>query len=84
MYELGLIWEKPRYRREESLPWIPTEKEVDQLIAGVSKRYAVFLQLIKETGMRAGEAFNLKWDQIDFETETVRVTPEKALSINVF
>jgi len=81
---LGLTWEKPRYRREESLPWIPTEKEVDQLIAGVSKRYAVFLQLIKETGMRAGEAFNLKWDQIDFETGTVRVTPEKGSNPRIF
>jgi len=81
---LGLTWEKPRYRREESLPWIPTEKEIDQLIAGLSKRYAVFLQLIKETGMRAGEAYNLKWDQIDFETGTVRVSPEKGSNPRIF
>ena len=80
----GISWERPRYKREESLPWIPTEKEIDQLIAGLSKRYAAYLQLLKETGMRAGEAFNLKWDQIDFETGTVRVTPEKGSKARIF
>jgi len=34
--------------------------------------------------MRAGEAFNLKWDQIDFETGTVRVTPEKGSNPRIF
>jgi len=81
---LGLTWNPPRYRREESLPWIPTEKEVDQLIAGVSRRYAAYLQLLKETGMRAGEAFNLTWDQIDLETGTIRITPEKRSNPRIF
>ena len=81
---LGKQWERPRYKREESLPWIPIEKEIDQLIAGLSKRYAVFIQLIKETGMRAGEAYNLTWNQIDFETGTVRVSPEKGSNPRIF
>ena len=73
----GIPFEKPRYRRIEKLPFIPTETEVDQLISGLGAKTACFLQLLKETGMRAGEAWNLKWIDIDFEKGTVNVTPEK-------
>jgi len=38
---------------------------------------STFLQTLKETGMRSGEAWQLKWADIDFETDTVRITPEK-------
>ena len=73
----GGTWDPPSYKRVEKLPWIPTEEEIDQLIAGCSRRVATFLQLLKETGMRPGEAWMLKWDDIDFQNNTVRVTPEK-------
>ena len=53
-------FEKPRYRRIEKLPFIPLESEVDQLISGMGKKTATFLQLIKETGMRPGEAWDLR------------------------
>ena len=81
---LGLQWSRPKCQRGEVLPWVPTEKEVDQLIAGVNKRFATFIQLLKETGMRAGEAFNLTWDQVDFETRTIRVVPEKGSNPRIF
>ncbi|UCH69631.1 MAG: tyrosine-type recombinase/integrase, partial [Candidatus Bathyarchaeota archaeon] len=70
--------ESPRYRRVEKLPWVPTESEVDQLIAGCSHRIATFLQLLKETGMRPGEAWFLKWIDLDFTNNSVRITPEKS------
>jgi integrase len=70
-------FEKPNYRRIEKLPFIPLESEVDQLIAGVGKKAATFLQLIKETGVRPGEAWNLKWTDIDTERCAVTITPEK-------
>jgi integrase len=73
----GVPFEKPNYRRVERLPFIPTETEVDQLISGLGPKTACFLQLLKETGMRAGEAWNLKWTDIDFERGAVNVTPEK-------
>jgi integrase len=74
---LGGKWEAPRYKGIAKLPFIPKETEIDQLISGCSKRMATFLQSLKETGMRSGEAWQLKWNDIDFETNTVRITPEK-------
>jgi integrase len=73
----NIPFEKPNYRRIERLPFVPTEVEVDQLISGVGKKTATFLQLIKETGVRPGEAWNIKWTDIDFERDTVNITPEK-------
>jgi integrase len=51
--------------------------EIDQLIAGTSPRISTYLQLLKETGMRCGEASQLKWTDIDFISRSVRITPEK-------
>lgn len=73
----GGKWDPPRYQGVHKIPFIPTEAEVDALIAGCSSRMATFLQLLKETGMRAGEAWRLTWLDIDLSTRTVRVTPEK-------
>jgi integrase len=70
-------WKPPKYKRIQKLPWIPLESEIDQLIAGCSHRIATFLQLLKETGMRPGEAWILRWINIDFEKSLVYVTPEK-------
>ncbi len=78
----GGKWDPPKYRRVEKLPFIPTEAEIDQLIAGCActKRLMAFLQLLKETGMRCGEACRLKWTDVDFERNVVRVAPEKGSS----
>ncbi len=75
---LGLNWEKPKVNRARRIPFIPLERELDDLIAAASRRTACYLQLLKETGMRAGEALRLKWTDIDFERQTVTLnTPEK-------
>jgi integrase len=68
---------KPNYNRIEKLPFVPLEVEVDQLIAGCRRKASTFLQLLKETGIRAGEAWNLKWTDIDPEQRTVNISPEK-------
>lgn len=64
-------FDRPKHRRIEKLPFIPLESEIDQLISGVGKKTATFLQLLKETGVRPGEAWNLKWMDIDFNSGTV-------------
>ena len=38
---------------------------------------ATFLQMLKETGARCGEIWWLKWEDIDFESKVVNITPEK-------
>jgi integrase len=38
---------------------------------------ATFLQTLKETGARCGEIWWLKWEHIDFESNTISITPEK-------
>jgi integrase len=70
---------KPRhYYREESLPFVPLEEDLDQLIAGMNKNYAPLLQLLKETGMRCGEAVRLLPIDFDFARQTVTLNrPEK-------
>jgi integrase len=74
---LKIEWEKPTYKNEETLPFIPTETEIDQLISCVGKRTGTFLLLLKETGMRSGEATLLKWTCLNTQQKTVNVIPEK-------
>jgi len=73
----GKTWNPPRYQSARKLPFIPTEDEVNNLIAGCNKKTATFLQLLKETGMRCGEAAMLQWTDFDFQNKTVNITPEK-------
>jgi len=74
----GLTWEKPRTNVMKKFPFIPTEQEIDALISGSGKKTATFLQLLKETAMRCGEAKRLQWADIDFEKNIVTLNcPEK-------
>lgn len=77
-YELRHIdWNPPQYQRIRKIPWIPQEKQVNQLIAAVPNKYKPYLQILKETGMRPGEAWDLEWKHIDYNTKQVRITPKK-------
>ena len=80
----GLTWIKPRYKPIQKIPFIPTERELDELISGSSKQLATFLQVLKETGVRRGEAFDITWNDIDIVQRTVRITPEKGSNARVF
>jgi integrase len=72
-----ITWEPPRYKGTTKDPFIPLEREIDDLIAHCGKKTSTLLQLLKETGMRIGEALKLKWTYIDTEKKIVRVDPEK-------
>jgi integrase len=74
---MKLTWEKPHYKPEERLPFIPMETEIDQLIASCGERTATLLQTLKETGMRIGEATILKWIDLNTQQKTLNITPEK-------
>jgi integrase len=73
----GLKWDKPKYTQEEKIPFIPTETEIDQLTASCGRKLSTILQILKETGMRIGEAHKLKWIDINLENKTINITPEK-------
>jgi hypothetical protein len=47
----GKTWNSPRYNPVRKLPYIPSEEELYNLIAGCNKKTAAFLQLLKETGI---------------------------------
>jgi len=75
---MHIQWTPPRYRYEQKIPFIPLEKEIDDLIAGCGRKMSVFLRLLKETGARVGEALRLTWQDFDFEKSTVAINnPEK-------
>jgi integrase len=73
----GLTWVAPRYRITTKLHFIPTEQEIDLLIAGCGKTTGTVLQTLKETGIRIGELCMLKWVDINQEYRCLNVTPEK-------
>jgi len=67
------------------LPFIPSEEEIDALIAGCGRKTAAILQLLKETAMRSGEANSLFWTDIDMERRTILLnTPEKGGKPRIF
>ncbi len=75
---LGVIFEVPNYERDDTLPFIPLQEEIEALIeASRNLRHSGILRLLYETGMRVGEASRLQFKDFDFEKRTVRVIPEK-------
>jgi integrase len=74
----GLTWEKPRCKITRKIPFIPTEREINTLIAGSGKKTSTFLTLLKETAMRCGEAKKLQWIDLDSERRIITLNdPEK-------
>jgi len=74
----GTHWEKPKCKVARKLPFIPAEQELDALIAGCGNKTATFLQLLKETAMRSGEAKRLLWTDFDPERRLITLNfPEK-------
>jgi integrase len=74
----GFEWKKPKVKISRSFPFIPKEEELDSLIAGSGKKNASFLQTLKETAMRSGEAKRLMWINVDLEKDTITLnSPEK-------
>jgi integrase len=81
----GLNWEPPKIVEQRRLPFIPMEAELDALIAGCGSKTSTLLQLLKETGLRCGEALRLRWSDIDFERRVVILNrPEKNSNPRIF
>jgi integrase len=73
-----LAWDKPRFIREDKAFFLPTEEELGFLTSNArSVKMSTFLQFLKETACDSGEAWKLKWIDIDAERKTVNITPTK-------
>ena len=73
----GFNWDKPFFTREDKPFFLPTETEINQLISSSRLKMSVFLQLLKETGVDSGEAWKLRWIDINREKQTVSITLTK-------
>jgi len=73
----GRRWEPPKYWLIQKIPFIPTEQEIDDLIAFCGRKTSPILQLLKETGMRISEALSLKWIDIDLQRRLIILNDPK-------
>jgi integrase len=74
---IGKKWTETKYANEERYPYIPTEQEIDQIIASSSPKYATALLTLKETGIRTDELMKLQWTDLSTERKTLTITPSK-------
>jgi integrase len=75
----------PIFHINRPLPFIPTERELDDLIAGCGRKTACYLQTLKETALRAAEAARLKWVNVDLERRTITLNdPSKSGTSRIF
>ena len=78
----GKTWNRPRYECHQKIPeFLPTEEEIDQLIAGSGKKVGTMLALMKETGMRLGECLSLPCICIDSQRDVVTLTTAEKHSL---
>lgn len=69
---LKMSWNPPHYKQEETLPFIPDEKELDALVSACrSRRMATYLQCLKETFADPGEVLRLRWIDVTNNIVTI-------------
>jgi len=82
---VGGHWEPPRCHPTRKIPFIPTEEEINVLIASCGNKTSTFLQLLKETAMRLGEANSLRWINVDLARKVITLNrPEKRSEPRIF
>lgn len=69
----GLTWNPPKHKRQEKLPFIPTETELDQLIASTGKNLSIFLQGLKKTGADPSELTAITCADINKDAGTITI-----------
>jgi integrase len=69
---------KPRYRRIDTLPIIPLEKDIKALNSALPRKVSILTRTIFEAGARCGEVWALKWVDVDFQNSALLINkPEK-------
>lgn len=77
----GIKWNAPDLKRVRTQPYLPPLQSILFLIHMMTQldfKQGVFLQTLKETAARAGEAWMLKWSEIEFKQRLITIAePEK-------
>lgn len=77
-----LSWEKPRNKYQPKMAFDPLEEEIDLLVNSSGKVLSAFLQLLKDSAMRAGEAKKIQWTDINEKNLTINVNSAEKGSNN--
>lgn len=62
-----------KLREEKVNQHIPSQDEMTKVIANVCPKSRTIIKFLLETGCRAGEAYNLTWDDIDTANKVVEI-----------
>ena len=73
----GIQWQRPRYEAVDTLPYIPKEADVSELISGLSSPVGTFCLLLKETGCRPCEGWAAEWTHIDMDRNAIVIRAGK-------
>ncbi len=66
----GLVWNPPCYKRQRGLPYIASPEQISKIIARASKKYAVVFSVLRDTGLRPIELYDLTLQSIDLDKGT--------------
>jgi len=77
MRSTNQTWNQPFYQRYDKLPKIPSEENLDKIIAHAERRMSLFLSMEKDTGARRIELTWLKVSDIDLRNGAVNITGAK-------
>ena len=81
----GFVYVPKKFKRVKKLPYIPTVKEIDQLISGTGRKTSTFLQLLKESACRPIEAWRLTPEDIDLTQQVCYINkPAKGSDPRMF
>ncbi|MDA1191174.1 MAG: tyrosine-type recombinase/integrase [Candidatus Poribacteria bacterium] len=71
------VKDAPKLRESRRPPRFLTQNEVERLLAAARETYLFPLVVTAVyTGMRKSELFNLRWEDVDFERNTVTIQPK--------
>jgi integrase len=73
----GIDWIPPKFNPVFPLPFVPRDEDLTELISGMGPKMAAFLQIMRETACRAGEAWQLQWHDVDQDGNLITITAEK-------
>lgn len=68
-----MAWNPPKYTRLETIPFIPSEAELNQLIGSCGKKLGTFLQGLKETGADPGELAATAYSDVNKDARTITI-----------